>query len=55
MGRDAAGVHWRSDSAEGIKLGETLALNYLTETRSLWNERFEGFTVTKFDGTVVTI
>jgi hypothetical protein len=55
MGRDAAGVHWRSDCAEGIKLGEALALNYLAETRSLWNERFEGFSVTKLDGTVVTL
>jgi hypothetical protein len=54
-GRDAAGVHWRSDGIEGIKLGEALALNYLAETRALWNEEFEGYTVTKFDGTKVTV
>ena len=55
MGRDAAGVHWRSDGVEGIKLGEALALNYLAEARALWNERFDGFSVTRFDGTTVTV
>jgi hypothetical protein len=33
----AAGVHWRSDCVEGMKLGEALALNYLAESRALWN------------------
>ncbi len=55
MGRDAAGVHWRSDGVEGIKLGEALALNYLAETRALWNERFDGFSITRFDGTTVMV
>lgn len=55
LGRCAAGVHWRSDSIEGIRLGEALALNYLGEARALWNETFRGFTVTKFDGTTVTV
>jgi hypothetical protein len=55
MGRCAAGVHWRSDCIEGMKLGEALALNYLAESRLLWNEKFNGFSVTKFDGTTTTI
>jgi hypothetical protein len=55
MGRDAAGVHWRSDCAEGLKLGEALALGYLAETRPLWNESFEGFAVAKLDGATITI
>lgn len=55
MGRDAAGVHFRSDCVEGMKLGEAVALNYLAEMRALCNERFEGFSVTRFDGTRVTV
>lgn len=55
MGRDAAGVHWRSDCVEGIRLGEALALNYLAESRALWNEQFNGFSVARFDGTTVTV
>jgi hypothetical protein len=55
MGRCAAGVHWRSDCTEGMKLGEALALNYLAESRALWNEKFDGFSVTKFDGMTATL
>jgi hypothetical protein len=55
MGRDAAGVHFRSDCVEGMKLGEAVALNYLAEMRALCNERFEGFSLTRFDGTRVTV
>ena len=55
MGREAAGVHWRSDCAEGLRLGESVALSDLAETRVLWNEPFDGFSVTRFDGTTVTI
>ena len=55
MGRDASGAHWRSDCRAGLDLGEALALEYLAEMRSLWNERFNGFAVTRFDGTTVTV
>lgn len=55
MGRNAGGVHWRSDGAEGLKLGEALALGYLAEMRPLWNESFEGFSVTKLDGETVIV
>jgi hypothetical protein len=55
MGRDAAGVHWRSDGRGGLDLGEAIALDYLAEMRALWNERFDGFSVTRFDGTTVTV
>lgn len=51
----AAGVQWRSDCDHGLSVGEALALNYLGEMRALWNERFGGFTVTKFDGTTVRV
>jgi hypothetical protein len=38
-----------------MKLGEALAPNYLAETRTLWNEKLDGFSVTKFDGTATTV
>jgi hypothetical protein len=55
MGRGAAGVHWRSDGRGGLALGEAIALDYLAEMRVLWNEQFDGFSVTRFDGTPVTV
>jgi len=55
MGRDAAGVHYRSDGVEGIKLGEEIAISILQDTVTLYNEVFPGFSFTKYDGTPVTI
>lgn len=55
LGRDHAGVHYRSDGIEGILLGEKIALDVLENEASLINEDFPGFSLTKFDGSVVTI
>ena len=55
LGRDAAGVHYRSDGVEGIKLGEAIAISILRDTATLFNEVFPGFSLTKYDGTPVTI
>lgn len=55
LGRNAAGVHWRSDATESLKLGEQIAIGLLQEQRSCYNEDFGGFGLTKFDGTVVTV
>jgi hypothetical protein len=55
FGRNAAGVHFRSDGVEGLKLGESIAVSVLNELRSTYNENFEGFTLTKFDGTRIVI
>jgi hypothetical protein len=55
LGRDAAGVHYRSDGVEGIKLGEAIAISILRDTANLYNEAFPGFSFTKYDGTPVTI
>lgn len=54
-GRCMAGVHWRSDSDESLKLGEAVAISILRDQRNLYNEPFAGFTFNKFDGTTVTI
>jgi len=55
LGRDASGVHWRSDGAEGMKLGEAVAISVLQYLRGCYNEAFDGFAFTKFDGTPITI
>ena len=55
IGRNIAGVHWRSDAAESLKLGEAVAISILRDHRGCYNESFNGFTFTKFDGTTVTV
>jgi hypothetical protein len=55
IGRDIAGVHWRSDATESLKLGEGVAISYLREERGCFNERFEGLSLTTFDGKTVVI
>lgn len=55
LGRDFAGVHWRSDCAEGLRLGEAVALDLLRERRLLPNETFTGFSLRRFDGARVTV
>ncbi|HSF49685.1 MAG TPA: hypothetical protein VLA74_02900 [Nitrososphaeraceae archaeon] len=54
IGRDFAGIHWRSDAIEGMKLGEELAIRFLIEQKEIFYEKFD-FSITKFDGTSVTI
>lgn len=55
IGRDAAGVHWRTDAIEGLKLGEGIAISIMRDYRGTYTEDFKGFSLTKFDGTTVTI
>jgi hypothetical protein len=54
-GRDIAGVHWRSDAIESLRAGETLAISILRDQRACYNEKFGGYTFTKFDGSTVTV
>ncbi len=55
IGRNIAGVHWRSDATESLKLGEEIAIGILREQKSCYNEVFDGFSLTKFDGTGITV
>jgi hypothetical protein len=55
IGRNIAGVHWRSDFTESLKLGEQVAIGVLQDFREVYNEDFFGFTLTRFDGTVITV
>jgi hypothetical protein len=55
IGRNHAAVHWRSDYADSLPLGEALAISILRDQRHTYNEAFGGFTFTKFDGTKITV
>ncbi len=55
LGRNTAGVHWRSDATESMKLGEAIAIGILKDQRVCYNEVFNGFSLTKFDGTTITV
>jgi hypothetical protein len=55
MGRNFAGIHWRSDAAAGIEFGERLAVAVLREMKLTGNELFSGFSLRRFDGTRLTI
>jgi len=53
-GRNAAGIHWRTDFSEGLLLGEQVALGILEEQKLAHNQPFT-YTLTRFDGTTITI
>ncbi len=55
LGRDMAAVHWRSDGFQSLLLGEAVAISILRDQRRTFNEPFDGFTFTKFDGTKITV
>jgi hypothetical protein len=55
MGRNFAGIHWRSDYTESLRLGEAVAISLLRDQRATYKEDFDGFTFTKFDGTSITV
>jgi hypothetical protein len=55
IGRDFAGLHWRSDAAAGIRLGEAVAIDLLRERKVLSNELFTGFSFRSFDGERLTV
>lgn len=53
LGRDYAGVHYRSDSA--LLLGEKVAIQYYKDQKALFNEEIEDVTFVGFDGSNITI
>jgi hypothetical protein len=55
MGRNFAGIHYRSDASAGIRLGEEVAISVLEDLVNTFNEDFAGFRFTCFDGSPVTI
>ena len=55
IARNFAGIHWRTDASEGLRLGEQVAIHALKDIATCYSEDFGGFTFTKFDGTRVTV
>lgn len=54
LDRNFAGIHWRSDYTESLRLGEKVAISLLFDQRRTCHEQFR-FEFTRFDGTQVTI
>jgi membrane-associated phospholipid phosphatase len=54
IGRNMAGVHWRSDYTQSVRLGEEIAASILEEQRLCYNE-VGTFSFTTFDGSAITI
>lgn len=55
LGRNIAGVHWRSDANASLKLGEQLAMSFLRDLKKTYNEPLGQWTATGFDGTLLVV
>lgn len=55
MGRDWAGIHYRSDNAAGLRLGEDVGITILQDLARIYTEDFKGFSFPRFDGTQIDI
>lgn len=55
VGRSFGGFHPRSDVMAGLRLGEAVAISIMADERRTFNEAFTGFSLTKFDGTTITV
>lgn len=55
MGRNWAGIHYRSDALGGIRLGEEVGISVLQDLVRCCTEDFDGFSLTRYDGTPVRI
>lgn len=55
FGRDAAGLHYRSDNETGMLLGEEMAISILHELVETYTDDFTGFSFNRFDGTPIVI
>lgn len=54
FGRNGAGIHWRSDAINSLKLGEEVAIGILQEQKGGYNDNVT-MSLTKFDGTKIII
>jgi len=55
LGRNRAGIHYRTDGIEGLRLGESAALAFLEDQLSLPNVDDVALTLETFDGEQVTV
>jgi hypothetical protein len=54
LGRNFAGMHWRSDHTVSLRLGEKVAISCLYDQAKLFNETYS-FKCNRFSGTTITI
>jgi hypothetical protein len=54
-GRNIAGVHWRSDGYESLRLGERIAIALLEDQKFTYVESSTALTFKAFDGSTITI
>jgi hypothetical protein len=54
LGRNHAGVHWRSDYQNSLYLGEEIAIHVLQDQKATNNEN-ANWTFTRFNGSKITI
>ena len=55
IGRNMAGVHWRSDYAESVRLGEAVTISILRDQKLTYGEEFDGYMFTRFDGAKIRV
>lgn len=55
LGRDWAGVHYRSDGVDGLDVGEQQAIGMLRDYSATYAEDFDGFNLTKYNGQRINI
>jgi hypothetical protein len=55
IGRNFAGIHYRSDAMAGFRLGEEVAIAKLQDLVNTLTEDFDGFRFTRLDGTPVQV
>jgi hypothetical protein len=54
FGRNGAGIHWRTDALNSLRLGEEVTIGILQEQKGSYNDNVT-MSLTKFDGTQITI
>jgi hypothetical protein len=55
MARNWAGIHYRSDAAAGLRLGEEVGISILQDLAGTYTEDYKGFSFTRLNGAKVTI
>jgi hypothetical protein len=55
MGRDWAGIHYRSDAIVGLQLGEDVGISVLQDLACTCTEDFKGFSFRRLSGSQIHI
>jgi hypothetical protein len=55
IGRNFAGIHWRTDYTASLRLGEAVAMSVLRDQKLTYNEASPVFRFTSFDGVPIEI